>query len=31
VNASIVKNKQIGISDGADKCVEPATGKKWER
>jgi hypothetical protein len=28
---SIVKNKQIGIYDGAYKCVELATGKKWER
>jgi hypothetical protein len=27
----IVKNKQIGIYDGAYKCVELATGKKWER
>ena len=28
---SIVKNKQIGIYDGAYKCVELATGRKWER
>ena len=28
---SIVKNKQIGIYDGAYKCVELATGKRWER
>ncbi len=28
---SIVKNKQIGIYDGAYKCVELATGKSWER
>jgi hypothetical protein len=27
----IVKNKQIGIYDGAYKCVELATGKKWVR
>jgi hypothetical protein len=27
----IVKNKKIGIYDGAYKCVELATGKKWER
>ncbi|MCX6055927.1 MAG: hypothetical protein NTZ74_13635 [Chloroflexi bacterium] len=27
----IVKNKSIGIYDGAYKCVELATGKKWER
>jgi hypothetical protein len=28
---SIVKNKSIGIYDGAYKCVELATGRKWER
>jgi len=28
---SIVKNKSIGIYDGAYKCVELATGKKWDR
>jgi hypothetical protein len=28
---SIVKNKSIGIYDGAYKCVELATGKKWAR
>jgi hypothetical protein len=28
---SIVKNKSIGIYDGAYKCVEYATGKKFER
>ncbi len=28
---SIEKNKQIGIYDGAYKCVELATGRKWER
>jgi hypothetical protein len=28
---SIVKNKSIGIYDGAYKCVELATGKKWKR
>ena len=28
---SIVKNKSIGIYDGAYKCVELATGKKFER
>jgi hypothetical protein len=28
---SIVKNKSIGIYDGAYKCVEMATGKKFER
>lgn len=28
---SIVKNKSIGIYDGAYKCVELATGKKWIR
>ena len=27
----IVKNKSIGIYDGAYKCVELATGKKWTR
>jgi hypothetical protein len=27
----IVRNKQIGIYDGAYRCVELATGKKWER
>lgn len=27
----IIKNKQIGIYDGAYKSVELATGKKWER
>ncbi len=27
----IVKNKSIGIYDGAYKCVELATGRKWER
>ena len=27
----IVKNKSIGIYDGAYKCVELATGKKFER
>jgi hypothetical protein len=27
----IVKNKQIGIYDGAYKSVELATGKKWNR
>lgn len=27
----IVKNKSIGIYDGAYKCVELATGKKWKR
>jgi hypothetical protein len=27
----IVKNKSIGIYDGAYKCVELATGKKWNR
>jgi len=27
----IVKNKQIGVYDGAYKCVELATGKKFER
>lgn len=27
----IVKNKGIGIYDGAYKCVELATGKKWQR
>lgn len=27
----IVKNKSIGLYDGAYKCVEMATGKKWER
>ena len=27
----IVKNKSIGIYDGGYKCVELATGKKWER
>ncbi|MDX9863369.1 MAG: hypothetical protein RBT34_01045 [Anaerolineaceae bacterium] len=27
----IVKNKRIGIYDGGYKCVELATGKKWER
>ena len=27
----IVKNKSIGIYDGAYKCVELATGKKWVR
>jgi hypothetical protein len=27
----IVKNKRIGIYDGAYKCVELATGKKWKR
>ncbi len=29
--ACIVKNKSIGIYDGAYKCVELATGKKWKR
>ena len=28
---SIVKNKSIGVYDGAYKCVELATGRKWER
>ncbi len=28
---SIVKNKSIGIYDGAYNCVALATGKKWER
>lgn len=28
---SIVKNKQIGIYDGAYKCVELATGRKFDR
>ena len=28
---SIVKNKSIGIYDGAYKCVELATGKKFKR
>jgi hypothetical protein len=28
---SIVKNKSIGIYDGAYKCVELATGRKWKR
>jgi hypothetical protein len=28
---SIVKNKQIGIYDGAYKCVALATGTTWER
>ena len=28
---SIVKNKSIGIYDGAYKCVELATGKEWVR
>jgi hypothetical protein len=27
----IVKNKSIGIYDGAYKCVELATGRKFER
>ena len=27
----IVKNKHIGIYDGAYKCVELATGRKFER
>ena len=27
----IVKNKRIGIYDGAYKCVELATGRRWER
>ena len=27
----IVKNKHIGIYDGAYKCVALATGTKWER
>ena len=27
----IVKNKSIGIYDGAYKCVELATGKKFDR
>jgi hypothetical protein len=27
----IVKNKSIGIYDGAYKCVELATGRKWSR
>lgn len=27
----IVKNKSIGIYDGAYKCIELATGKKWKR
>jgi hypothetical protein len=27
----IVKNKSIGVYDGAYKCVELATGKKFER
>jgi hypothetical protein len=27
----IVKNKGIGVYDGAYKCVELATGKKFER
>jgi hypothetical protein len=27
----IVKNKRIGIYDGAYKCVELATGKKWKK
>ena len=27
---SIVKNKSIGIYDGAYKCVELATGRKWQ-
>jgi len=29
--SSIVKNKSIGLYDGAYKCVELATGKKWNR
>ncbi len=28
---SIVKNKRIGIYDGAYKCVAMATGTRWER
>ena len=28
---SIVKNKRIGIYDGAYKCVELATGRRWVR
>jgi len=28
---SIVKNKSIGVYDGAYKCVELATGKEWVR
>ena len=28
---SIVKNKQIGVYDGAYKCVALATGTTWER
>ncbi len=28
---SIVKNKQIGLYDGAYKCVALATGTTWER
>jgi hypothetical protein len=28
---SIVKNKSIGIYDGAYKCVELATGRRWQR
>jgi hypothetical protein len=28
---SIVRNKQIGIYDGAYKCVALATGTTWER
>ena len=27
----IVKNKQIGVYDGACKCVALATGMTWER
>ncbi len=28
---SIVRNKSIGIYDGAYRCVELATGRKWQR
>jgi hypothetical protein len=28
---SIVKNKRIGVYDGAYRCVSLATGRHWER